>query len=114
VAKSKPIKKKVITTRSSSKDGTKVIKTIPKNKVRSKKSSSTRIEDLPFGKRNFQLAILGAVLILVGMLLMMGGGMPSPDVWDESLIYSFRRITLAPIVIIAGLIVEIFAIFSDK
>ena len=114
MAKSNPYKKKVITTKSSSKEGTKVVKTASKNKVRPKKSSAARVEDLPFGKKNFQLVILGAVLILVGMLLMMGGGMPSPDVWDESLIYSFRRITLAPIVIIAGLIVEIFAIFRDK
>jgi hypothetical protein len=45
---------------------------------------------------------------------MSGGSMPSPDVWDESLIYSFRRITLAPIVLIAGLIVSGMAIFVKK
>jgi hypothetical protein len=38
--------------------------------------------------------------------------MPSPDVWDDSIIYSFRRTVLAPIVIIIGLVVEIFAIFK--
>ena len=54
----------------------------------------------------------GAGLILLGMLLMMGGSMPNPDVWDDSLIYSFRRTVLAPFVILAGLGVEIYAIFK--
>jgi len=40
--------------------------------------------------------------------------MPSPEVWDESLIYSGRRITLAPMVILAGLIVNVYAIFVKK
>ena len=46
-------------------------------------------------------------------MLMLGGSMPSPDVWDDSIIYSFRRITLAPIFIVAGLLVQIYAIFKD-
>ncbi|MBK8504881.1 MAG: DUF3098 domain-containing protein [Saprospiraceae bacterium] len=54
----------------------------------------------------------GAGLIFLGMLLMLGGSMPSPDVWDDSIIYSFRRTVLAPIVILAGLVVEIYAIFK--
>jgi len=40
--------------------------------------------------------------------------MPSPDVWDESLIYSTRRITIAPMFILAGLIVSVYAIFVKK
>lgn len=54
----------------------------------------------------------GFGLMLLGMLLMTGGQMPSPDVWDEDIIYSFRRITLAPIVILAGIGVVIYAIFK--
>lgn len=50
--------------------------------------------------------------MILGMLLMAGGAMPSPDVWDESLIYAFRRITLAPIVILGGLGVITYAIFK--
>jgi hypothetical protein len=38
--------------------------------------------------------------------------MPSPDVWDDNIIYSFRRVTLAPILILAGLAVEVVAIFK--
>ena len=55
---------------------------------------------------------IGAGLVFLGMILMLGGSMPSDDVWDESIIYSFRRTVLAPIVIVAGLVVEVFAIFK--
>ena len=41
-----------------------------------------------------------------------GGGMPDPDTWDPNIIYSTRRTLLAPIVILAGLVVEIIAIFK--
>ena len=56
--------------------------------------------------------LIGLAVIAVGMVLMSGGAMPSPDVWDESLIYSHRRITLAPIVILIGLGIEVYAIFK--
>lgn len=67
---------------------------------------------LSFDRKNYMLMLIGAGLIFVGLLLMSGGHMPSPDVWDESIIYSTRRTLIAPIVIIAGLVVEIFAIFK--
>ncbi|MFZ4545206.1 MAG: DUF3098 domain-containing protein [Saprospiraceae bacterium] len=70
-------------------------------------------EPLIFGRQNFIWIGIGAVLIAVGLLLMLGGQQVSPDVWDENVIYSFRIVTLAPIVILAGLIVEIYAIFKD-
>jgi hypothetical protein len=47
----------------------------------------------------------------LGIALMSGGAMPDPNVWDEQLIYSPRRMVIAPLLMIAGLIVEIFAIF---
>ena len=65
-----------------------------------------------FGRDNYLWMGVGFVLVLIGMLLMSGGAMPSPDVWDESLIYSSRRTVLAPIVILAGLAVEVYAIFK--
>jgi hypothetical protein len=71
-------------------------------------------EPLIFGKNNYIWMGAGAALIGLGMILMTGGAMPSPDVWDESLIYSHTRITVAPICIIAGLIVEVFAIFKKN
>lgn len=65
-----------------------------------------------FGKSNYTWMLIGAALILVGMLLMSGGKSADPNVFNTDEVYSFRRITLAPIVIIAGFIVEIFAIFK--
>ncbi len=69
-------------------------------------------QDLMFGRQNYILFIAGAVLIFIGLALMTGGHMPNPDTWDENIIYSFRRVTLAPIFIVAGLVVEIVAIFK--
>ncbi len=70
-------------------------------------------EPLIFGKQNFLWMGIGAALIATGLLLMLGGQQLSPDVWDDNVIYSTRIVTIAPLVIIAGLIVEIYAIFKD-
>lgn len=67
---------------------------------------------MTFGKESLRWMAGGFGLVVLGMLLMMGGEMPSPDVWDESIIYSFRRITLAPIVILSGLGVVTYAILK--
>ncbi len=71
-------------------------------------------EPLLFGPENFKLFGISVGLILLGMLLMMGGRMTDPNTWDPTVIYSFTRITLAPIVILAGLVVAIFAIFKTQ
>lgn len=70
--------------------------------------------DLLFGKKNYIFILSGIGLIFLGMVLMSGGHMPSPDVWDESLIYSPMRITVAPMLILAGLIVNVYAVFVKK
>jgi hypothetical protein len=69
---------------------------------------------LLFNKSNYVLMSIGMGLIFLGLLLMSGGKMEDPNVWDESVIYSFRRITLAPIVILSGLVINIYAIFYKK
>jgi hypothetical protein len=80
-----------------------------------KRQESAKINaDLIFGRRNFILISIGVSLIFIGFGLMSGGHMPSPDVWDESLIYSHRRITIAPLLILAGLCVNIYAVFAKK
>ncbi len=93
----------------------KVVTTTKKKKISptTSKAKSTTVssKEMIFGRENFKFILIGIALILLGMILMMGGSMPSPDVWDESLIYSHRRITLAPILILTGLAVEIYAIF---
>lgn len=102
MSQSKTPKKKVVTTR----------KVTPTSQRVRKTPSSREPQELIFKKQNYLLMGLGAGLIFLGMLLMLGGSMPSPDVWDESLIYSFRRTVLAPVVILSGLVVEVFAIFK--
>ncbi len=62
-----------------------------------------------FGKRNYQLMILGVITIALGYLLMTGGKSEDPEVFSEA-IFSFRRLTVAPVLILLGLIIEIFAI----
>ena len=63
------------------------------------------------GKQNYVLMIGSAVLILIGFLMMIGGGSDDPNVFNAEELYSFRRITLAPITVISGFVVAIFAIF---
>ncbi|MFO8128908.1 MAG: DUF3098 domain-containing protein [Bacteroidales bacterium] len=64
-----------------------------------------------FGRANYKLLFIGLALIVVGFLLMIGGGSDDPNVFSDK-IFSFRRMTLAPILILAGYVVEIFAIMK--
>ena len=77
-----------------------------------KANTSKSFQEMTYGKSQFKYMWIGIGLIALGMILMSGGWMPSPDVWDESIIYSARRTVLAPICIIAGLIMQVFAIFK--
>ena len=65
---------------------------------------------MPFGKMNYILVIVGIALIALGFILMIGGGSSDPDVFNEQM-FNFRRLTLAPILVLAGFVVEIVAIF---
>lgn len=69
-------------------------------------------KELIFGKENYKWMGIGAGLIALGLALMIGGDMPSPDIWDPNIIYSFRITVLGPFVILAGLVTTIFAIFK--
>ena len=62
-----------------------------------------------FSKKNYTILIIGLGLIVIGFLLMIGGGSDDPQEFNYA-IFNFQRLTLAPIVILAGLVVEIFAI----
>jgi hypothetical protein len=65
-----------------------------------------------FGKENYKLMLLGVVVLAIGYMLMVGGKSPDPTKFDDNVIYSITRITIAPIVIITGFIIEIFAIMK--
>ncbi|MGC6429109.1 MAG: DUF3098 domain-containing protein [Flavobacteriales bacterium] len=62
-----------------------------------------------FGTRNYQLMIGGLFLIVLGYFLMSGGGSDDPNIFSYE-IFSVRRLTIAPILIILGLVIEVFAI----
>jgi hypothetical protein len=63
-----------------------------------------------FGKDNFIWMLVGVAVMSLGFFLMAGGKSPDPTKFNDSEIYSFTRITLAPFLIIVGFVIEIFAI----
>lgn len=64
-----------------------------------------------FSKDNYRWLLIGIGLLVVGFILMIGGGSDDPDVFNPAL-FDFQRLTLAPILILAGFIVEIYAIMK--
>jgi Protein of unknown function (DUF3098) len=93
---------------------TKAASPAPKKPVPSK-LASTR-QNIPlFGKENYRWMLIGIVIMALGLFLMAGGKSKDPNVFDPKEVYSFTRITIAPILILGGLALEIFAIFrKDK
>jgi hypothetical protein len=67
-----------------------------------------------FGKENLRWMIIGAVVIILGLFLMAGGKSEDPTIFSEKEVYSTMRITVAPILIMIGLIIEIFAIMKKE
>lgn len=76
------------------------------------KESEPQKAGFALGKENYKLLAIGLGIIIIGFILMIGGRTNDPKVFNESEIFSFRRITLAPIVVIAGFIFEIWAIMK--
>lgn len=67
--------------------------------------------DFPLGKENYILLIVGFVIIVAGFALMVGGKSDDPNVFNPE-IFSFRRITLAPVIVLFGFAFEIWAIMK--
>ncbi len=63
------------------------------------------------GRENYKLMAIGFAIIIVGFILMAGGRSDDPKVFSEE-IFSFRRVTLAPLIVLAGFIFEIYAIMK--
>ena len=68
-------------------------------------------QPMPLTKKNYIYMLAGVLIIVLGFVLMSGGGEHTATEFDES-IFSFRRIMLAPIVVIAGFVFEIYAIMK--
>lgn len=73
------------------------------------KKEIKQVVDFPFGRENYILMLTGIGLIFLGFVFMVGGGSDDPAVWDPS-IFSPMRITVAPLLVIAGFVVEVYAI----
>ena len=88
-------------------------KPVSKPKVEVGKPSKTKAPAFfMFNKENYSLMIAGIVVIIIGFLLMIGQNNVDPNVFPSEEIYSFRRITLAPLVVMIGFAIEIFAIIK--
>jgi len=68
--------------------------------------------EFALGKENYILLAVGFVIIIIGFMLMVGGGSKDPNVFNGTELFSFRRIILAPIVVLFGFLFEIWAIMK--
>lgn len=67
-----------------------------------------------FARENLIWMLIGAVIIALGFILLGGGKSTDPNVFDTKEVYGTVRITVAPILIILGFLVEIYAIFKKS
>ena len=77
-----------------------------------KKQVTTSTTSSLFDKQNMWLMLLGVGVIAIGMLLMVGGRSKDPNTFNYDEVYSTLRISVAPVLIIIGLGIEIYAIFK--
>lgn len=71
------------------------------------------VKQMPFGRDNYLWVLIGLAFLLVGFLLMIGGGSDNPGVFNEA-IFNFRRLTLAPILVLIGFGIQIYAIMKKN
>jgi DUF3098 family protein len=69
--------------------------------------------DFLFGKKNYTIMLIGLAFIVLGFILMAGGGSDNPEIFNEE-IYNFKRIRLAPTLVLIGLGFEIYAIMAKS
>lgn len=66
---------------------------------------------MPLSRRNYVILLIGFCIILLGLVLMAGGESDSTETFNYAM-FSFRRITLAPILVVGGFVVEIYGILK--
>ena len=74
----------------------------------------TKKEKFVFGTENYRLIIIGIVVSLIGFFLMIGGGSEDPNTFNADELFSHTRITLAPLLVIAGYGVVIYGIMKKR
>ncbi|MGD9557790.1 MAG: DUF3098 domain-containing protein [Mangrovibacterium sp.] len=76
-----------------------------------KKEQDTEEQKFALGRDNYRLLLIGFIVIIAGFILMVGGRSEDPTVFNDA-IFSFRRITLAPVVVLFGFLFEVYAIMK--
>lgn len=84
----------------------------PQKKTTTTITNKENVSNALFGRENYKWMVIGLVVLAIGFFLMAGGKSSDPNVFQDKDVYSTTRITIAPILIIAGLIIEIFAIMK--
>lgn len=80
--------------------------------MNNEKKQVTAAANSLFTKDNYMWMLIGIVVMAIGFFLMSGGKSADPKVFNKDEVYSTTRITIAPLLIIAGLAIEIFAIMK--
>lgn len=76
------------------------------------KKNKKNSEDFIFEKKNYQVMVIGIIFIAIGFILMSGGASEDPDVFNPE-IYNFRRIRLAPTLVLIGFGIQVYAILLN-
>ena len=82
------------------------------SKKKNRQSPQKNSREFIFQRRNYVLMFTGLAFIALGYILMAGGGTEDPEVFSEA-IFSFRRIRLAPTLVLIGLGIQVFAILAN-
>ena len=84
---------------------------IPKSTDMAKKIEEDKgNQGFALARQNYYYLVAGFVIIIIGFLLMIGGKSEDPNLFNEKELFSFRRITLAPVIVLLGFVFEIWAI----
>lgn len=74
--------------------------------------SENQKNELAFGKENYKWFAIAVVVVVIGYLLMVGGGADDPNVFNGDELFSFRRITMAPLIVLVGFGIAVYAILK--
>jgi hypothetical protein len=77
------------------------------------KNNSEEKQDFAFGKQNYIWMIIGVVVLILGYILLSGGGSEDPNKFNYAL-FNTRRLVIAPILIVGGLVIEVYAIMKKS
>jgi hypothetical protein len=83
----------------------------PVTPAAAKQPAVQKTGDFAFNKTNYKIMFIGLACIILGFILMIGGGSKDPNVFNPA-IFDFQRLTLAPLLIVAGYVIEIVAIMK--